>query len=144
MSKAFLIRTQSGFKPAFDTDYEALKKIPYGDPIEVTWKRPRSYGNHKRFFAMLGCTVDNLAEDIHPRYSNIEYLRKEALIATGHCTMHETLGGKIMFEAKSISFSSLSEDDFQKLYGLVANYLLKHFARYDSQADFDKHIKLYM
>ncbi len=142
--KAFLIRTPSGFKPAFDSDYEVLKKVKYNDPIEVTWKQPRNYQNHKRYWAMLACTIDNMSEDIPDRYQNTEYLRKELMIATGYCDWRESLSGKEYPIAQSMSFGSMDENKFQEVYRNHANYLLKYFLKDWDYDMFEENMNLYM
>lgn len=145
MAEAYLIRKSDGsFLPAYEADREALKRFKVGDPMKVTISKPRSIDNHRRFFAMLDCTIDNLPDTFHERYRNQEYLRYECLVAVGHCIMHETLGGKIIYQPKSMSFGSMDEDEFQKLYTLVANYLLKWFLKDMDIETFEKNLKLYM
>lgn len=145
MGKAYLIRkADNSFLPAYDSDYEAMKRIKIGEAIEVNFSKPRNYENHKRFFAMLKMTIQNLPDNFNDRYRNQDYLRLECLVAVGHCNIIETLGGKVIFQPKSMNFASMDEEKFNKLYSLVSNYLLKHFLKGMSQEVFEKNLNLFL
>ncbi len=145
MGQAFLIKKADGsFLPAFDSDYEVMKRVKVGDPIEITWRQPRNYLNHKRFFALLNCTISNMSDKIPQRYQNIDYLRYEVLIACGYATIHETLGGKMFYEPKSMSFKSMNETEFNVLYSLVSAYILKYFLPDLDEKTFEANLKLFL
>ena len=145
MGKAFLIKKVDGsYLPAFESDQEAMKGVKVGDPIEVSWSQPRNYDNHKRFFAMFACCVDNMPESTPDRYLNLEYLRYEVLIGIGHCELRESMSGQMYPKVKSISFKSMGEDEFNQLYKLTSNYLLKHFLKGLDPKIFELNINLFM
>jgi hypothetical protein len=145
MAEAHFIKKADGsFSPAYPEDQEAFKRIAIGDPIRVKWSKPRNYMNHKRFFAMLKCTVQNLPESIPDRYQNQEFLRMEVLIGIGHIEIRESLGGKIFAVPKSMSFDKMGEDEFNEIYSLASNYILKHFLPGLDEQTFNENLKLFM
>ena len=145
MGKAYLIKKSDGsFLPAYESDHEAMKGVKVGDPIEVSWSRPRSYGNHKRFFAMLNCTVQNMPETIPDRFTNVNFLRDELLMACGYCDIHVSLSGKESFMPKSMSFKSMNENEFKELYTAVSNYILKYFLKGLDEKTFEENVNLFM
>jgi len=46
---------------------------------------------------------------------------------TGHYEKKVTMGGKVTFEAKSISFSKMDEAQFQAFYDRAIDVVLKYF-----------------
>jgi len=127
MTKISLVRTLSGFKPAYDSDFEISKKIKLNEPYEYEFKRPRNYKFHKKFFALVKMVFDN-----QEQYTNIEHLRKDLIIESGNYDLRHDLLGVEIREAKSISFASMSEDEFSELYNSVVDVIIKYF-HFDKQ-----------
>lgn len=122
MTKISLVRTLSGFKPAYDSDFELAKKIKLNQPYEYEYKKPRNYKFHKKFFALVKMVFDN-----QEQYTNIEHLRKDLIIESGNYDLRHDLLGVEIREAKSISFASMSEDEFSELYNSVVDVIIKYF-----------------
>ncbi len=143
--KAYLIRkSDNSFLPAFPNDLEKLKRIKIGEAIEVSFSKPRNYKNHRRFFAMLNMAIQNMPDSIPDRYQNIEYFRYELLIGIGHCEFRESMGGSTYPVAKSMSFSSMGEDEFNDMFALCSNYILKWFLPGLDHATFNENLSLFM
>lgn len=120
--KIALVRTLSGFKPAYDSDFELSKKIKIGEIYEYEYKQPRNYEFHKKFFALVKMLYDN-----QEQYTNIEHLRKDLIIESGNYDLRHDLHGVEIREAKSISFASMEENEFQELYNSVVDVIIKYF-----------------
>lgn len=145
MAEAFIIKKADGsYWPAYPEDEESLKRVKAGDAIKVKWSKPRNYRNHKRFFAMLKCVVQNLPDSYPDKYQNIEYLRFEVLVGIGHIEVRESLGGKIYAIPKSMSFEKMDEEKFNQIYSLASNYVLKHFLKGLDEQTFSENIDLFM
>tara|TARA_R110000803_G_scaffold52326_2_gene107729 strand:- start:6649 stop:7092 length:444 start_codon:yes stop_codon:yes gene_type:complete len=141
-NQVFLTRRADGsFLPSTDEDKEKLNRIKLGETIAVNYRKPRNAGNHRRFFVMINLFAENLPEGLPIRYENPDYLRYEALIATGFCEWRESRGGLAYPVPNSMAFDKMDEDSFQKVYGAIVNYLLKHFSDF-SESDFNEHINL--
>jgi len=125
--KIALVRTLSGFKPAYDSDFEISKKIKLNEPYEFEFKKPRNYKFLKKFFALVKMVFDN-----QEQYTNIEHLRKYLIIESGNYDLRHDLLGVEIREAKSISFASMSEDEFSELYNSVVDVIIKYF-HFDKQ-----------
>lgn len=131
-NEVFLTRRSDGsFLPMTEEDRMKLTRIKLGETIAVNYRKPRNPGNHRRFFAMLRLIAENLPEGTPARYENTDFLRYEALIATGFCEWRESRGGISYPVADSLAFDKMDEDTFQKIYSAVVNYLLKHFSTMD-------------
>lgn len=122
MSKISLVRTLSGFKPAFDSDFEESKKIKIGEVYQYEYKKPRNYMFLKKFFALVKMVYDN-----QEQYTNIEHLRKDLIIESGNYDLRHDLLGVEVREAKSISFAQMSENEFSELYNSVVDVIIKYF-----------------
>lgn len=127
MTKISLVRTLSGFKPAFDSDFELAKKIKLNEPYEYEYKKPRNYKFHKKFFALVKMVFDN-----QEQYTNIEHLRKDLIIESGNYDLRHDLLGVEIREAKSISFANMDETEFSELYNSVVDVIIKYF-HFDKQ-----------
>lgn len=122
MSKIALIRTLSGFKPAYDSDIELSKKIKLNEIYVYDFKKPRNYEFHKKFFALINMVYQN-----QEQYTNIEYLRKDLIIESGKYYLRYDFNGIEIKEAKSISFSSMDDIEFNELYNSVIDVIIKYF-----------------
>lgn len=118
-----LIKTLSGsFKPAYDSDYEKAKKIALNEPFVFTYKKPRNYLFHKKFFGLLNMVFEN-----QEQYSNLDHLRNDLIIEAGFYEIRHGLHGEELKEAKSISFASMDEIEFSELYNRVIDVIVKYF-----------------
>lgn len=121
--KLYLTKQLNGsLIPTFDSDYEKLKKIAPGDSVECTVKRPRNVQFHRKFFALINMVYQNQPED--KTIENFDYLRKYLTKRSGHYEAIETPTGTI-YEAKSISFASMDDYEFSKLYSDMIDTIVK-------------------
>ncbi len=144
MTEALLRKIQGGaLIPADDESAEALTRIKAGDMVRVKWSRPRNVKFHRKFFAMLGVGFDaweppELAHKGLPVQKNFERFRKDVVIAAGFYEPVANLKGEVRAEAHSISFGNMEEDEFEKVYGAVANVLLQKVLRNYTRGDLDR------
>lgn len=127
MSRIALVRTLSGFKPAYDSDIELSKKIKLNEVYVYDFKKPRNYEFHKKFFALVNMVFQN-----QEQYTNIEDLRKDLIIESGNYYLRYDFLGVEIREAKSISFSSMDDIMFSELYNSVIDVIIKYF-HFDKQ-----------
>ena len=137
MSEAFFIKTPSNvFMPATVHDQELLKKIKIGQPVKLKYTRVRNYEFHKKYFALLNLAFDYWEPPEHGEGSawkdkveiekNFDRFRKDIIIRAGYFTATYRLNGDVRFEAKSIAFHSMSEDEFEELYTKTIDVIIKH------------------
>ena len=132
-----LIKTLNGsFKPAYDSDYEKEKKINLNEPLIYSYSKPRNYRFHKKFFALVNMVFDN-----QEQYTNIEHLRKDLTIESGFYDTRYDLHGNQVLEAKSISFASMDEIEFNELYNRFVDTVIKYF-KFDRE-DISENIQQY-
>ena len=121
--KISLVKQLNGtFKLAYDSDFEIAKKIKAGDVIEYQFKQVRNYKFLKKFMALINLCFQN-----QEQFSNIDDLRSELTIEAGYYVSYYNLQGVETRRPKSISFASMEEDEFAKLYSDVLDVIIKYF-----------------
>jgi len=120
--KILLTKTLSGLKPTYDSDYEKLKKIPLNETLEWEVKMSRNIQNHRRYFALMNLVFQN-----QELTNDINILRSMILIKAGYYVERPTLDGEIMLDAKSISFSTMDELEFQEVFSRSIDVIIEYF-----------------
>ena len=120
----YLVKTLGGvFKPSHDTDYEKFKKLKSEQTYKCKVTQPRNVKFHRKYFALINLVYQN-----QERYDNADDLRHDLTVASGYYTQRLNLEGEIITEAKSISFSSMKQDDFNSLYSATLDAIVKYFS----------------
>ena len=122
--KGYFRKVQGGLVPDDDATVEQFQKLKMGDVVLVEYKRPRNIKFHRKFMALVNLVYDN-----QDKYHNLQDLLTEIKLQVGHYEEHITLGGKIVYQPKSISFASMEEDDFSQFYSKVMDVVLKYFLK---------------
>ena len=122
--------------PAHDSDRELLAKIKTGQVCKLSLTRIRNYDFHKKYFALLNLAFDYWEPPEHGKGSawsekilvekNFNRFRRDIIILAGYYEATFRLNGDILIEAKSISFGSMSEDEFEELYNATITVIVKH------------------
>ena len=124
-----------------DEDFKNWLKLKDGDYCEIETWTERNVTNHRRFFALLNRTIYLLPEE--PEYDklrNIEYLRKELMILIGQVDTHITMKGELILIPKSISFKSMDDVEFNRIYHLCTEKIVNTFLKDISLEDFETYI----
>ena len=130
---AFFIKMNGALHPASDSDREILKKFKTGETVRVKVTRVRNYQFHRKWWALVSFAFDywNPEEENMVGEKNLERFRKDIIILSGFHDSYIRLDGSTRIEPKSISFASMSEDEFEDLYGksidVIVKYVLKHY-----------------
>jgi hypothetical protein len=119
MSKIFCKNTATGLIPLYDSDYEEKRKLKIGEVYECEIKRKRNYDFHKKFFALikLGCENSPLGM---PEQAYRAYVTMKA----GYAEVYKTPTGRMALP-QSISFSSMDQPKFEKLFFAVLQIIAK-------------------
>lgn len=88
-----------------------------GQEVRAMISRPRNLAFHKKYFALL-----KTGHDIARTELNLEQFRLYVQAGAGYCEFLEGKDGLIAIP-KSISFASMDEIDFQRLYNDVLNFI---------------------
>lgn len=129
--------------PATDEDVESVGKLRAGAVIHADFRLMRNIQFHRKFYAMLRLGFDSWepATAEHrglPVQKNFERFRKDVTIAAGFYEPVVALNGEVRAEAHSISFGSMDEAEFERVYSAVADVLLQRVLKTYTRADLDR------
>lgn len=131
MSELFCmkVKTRNGYalSPAHDTDLEAIKSLPTGQPLRCKITRIRNVDHHRKYFALLNYAFDVWEPpDNHVGEKNFDRFRKDIIILAGFYNSYIRLNGDTRLEAKSISFANMGQDEFEQLYDKTIDVIIKY------------------
>ena len=138
-----LVRTQIGLIAATPYDEEAMERIKNGDQVRVEMKKERNPIRHRKFFVMLNHGFEAWeppepdAGGVAP-IKNFDRFRKDCIILAGYYDPVTDINGDTRLEAKSMSFASMDETEFDQLYSAVANVILQRVLTTYTRADLDE------
>jgi hypothetical protein len=119
--KLHVIKTQTGLKPAYDSDYEVYSKIPLNEVFEIEYKKPRNYNFHKKYFGLIKLAFENQSD-----YRNLNDLRRDISIVAGYYDeVVNKVTGEVYKMPKSISFAQMDEIEFSELYERTKDVICK-------------------
>ena len=118
--KLLVTNTEKGLLPKYDSDFEEKKRLKIGEDFWCDIKRARNYEFHKKFFALMKIGCENSKNVTMP----LDAYRKYATIKAGYFKTYKTPKG-LFVEAESISFDSMSQDEFEKLYSAVLDFIIQ-------------------
>ena len=121
-----LKKSEKGFIPADDESVEIFNKLKLNDIIFTDYKPKRSYANHKRFFSMLKGVVDN-----SDHYKTVDNLLDVIKLKTGHFETVVSHKGEQLYIPKSISFSTMKEDEFKEFFSCAIDVVLEFTSNED-------------
>lgn len=110
--------TIAGLVPLYPADYDNKRKLKLGQDYEVEVKNPRNIMFHRKFFALLNIGHENTSLDMP-----FESYRRYMIIKAGYFNSYHTPKG-IYYEPVSISFSSMSQDEFEELYSRILDKII--------------------
>jgi hypothetical protein len=126
--------------------WKTILNLESGEILEVMFKFIRNWKFHKKFFALLNYGFECWEpERKHKTYKgrpvekNIDQFREDITIAAGFYIQTFDMEGRMKLKAKSISFASMDDVEFEKVYSAVANVLLETvFEKYKDRAELDE------
>jgi phosphoribosyl 1,2-cyclic phosphodiesterase len=137
------------FQPASQSDLDQTKSLKVNYPYRITLKRVRNYEFHKKVMALFSYAFsiweppENKANNliklsgITPDKS-FDRFRKDLTILAGYYDATYRLNGEVRFEAKSLSFAKMSEDEFEELYKKLIDVIVKHVLNNYSEDDLEE------
>lgn len=132
MAELVMIRQPGGgLMPATDEDADALRKIKAGEAVRVDVKKIRNYKFLQKWFTLARYAFDIWSENVPPKEykgqvvrPSFDRFRKDLIILTGSYEATYNARGEVRLEPKSISFSNMSEDEFEQLYSDTIDVIL--------------------
>jgi len=119
--KILVIKTQTGLKPCYDSDFENYAKIPIGEEFEIEYTKKRNLQFHRKYFALLKLAFENQSD-----YRLMEDLRRDLIITSGrYDEVINKITGEVYKVANSISFAKMDNVEFNLLYEETKNIISK-------------------
>lgn len=128
--EAHLVKTLGGFKGSDPQSEEACRAYGLGEIIKVDLKKPRNGKHHRKAMALLNLVYDNT--DLYPSFDE---LLDDIKLKCGHFKKHinyrrapdGTYIETVMFIPKSISFSAMSQEQFNPFYDRMLDVVLRDY-----------------
>lgn len=104
---------------AHNIDYDKVQSLTRGEVYKCKITKPRNYKYLQKFFALISIVFHN-----QEQYRSQEQLRKDIIIEAGYYDAWIDFNGNLQKEAKSISFGSMTAEEFSALYTDVVNVIV--------------------
>jgi len=115
----FCRNTISGLMPLYPADFDVKRKLKLGQDYRVEVTNPRNIGFHRKFFAMINIGHENTSLDMP-----FETYRKYMIMKAGFFKAYTTPKGNY-YEPDSISFASMSQDQFEDVYSRILDKIIE-------------------
>jgi len=107
--------------PSSAESVEAYEKLKEGEyTVEV--RKARNPGHHRKGFKLLHLAFEN-----QEKYDTFEHFVTEIKLQCGWYEEHVTLGGKTIYQPKSLSFADMDQTEFEEFYNKALRVLTKYF-----------------
>lgn len=121
--------TPYGLVPLYDSDHDLKQRLRVGSTVRCRVSLPRNYRFHKKFFALVRLTFDNLPLPLVERWnvrSEADMLRRfKRDLGYFSSTVNEA--GEREIEYRSISFAAMDEQEFERFYDDCVNLVLYQY-----------------
>lgn len=127
--KVLFIKQPGGvMHPASDIESEKLNKFKTGELYEMELKNSRNPQFHKKVFTFFNFCFEHWSADQEflSESEQFNVFRAQLTCMAGYYHSLVTIAGDIRIEAKSISFGSMSQEEFEELYTALINAASKH------------------
>lgn len=122
--------TDQGLVPMYDSDLSEKQRLRNGDTVLCTIRRPRNYEFHKKYFALLRLTYQNLPYLIQQQmqiYSEEDMLDCLKIDLGLYTTVYH--GGKPLLKTGSISFAKMDQSEFEQFFSRSVDIILQVYLR---------------
>lgn len=141
MPEINMIKLAGGiFAPANDREMERLNRFKTGAIYPVMIKQSRNPAFHGKVFAFFsfcfehwGCPGGCMDEA-----GQFNVFRNHLTCLAGYYDTYYGIDGKKRIEAKSLSFGSMSQEEFEQFYTAATNAAMKHLFKSADDATFNK------
>lgn len=128
--------TPCGPVPLHDSDLDLKKRLRVGSVVRCKVSNPRNYEHHKKFFALVRLTFDNLPLplvekwNIRNEYDMLRRFKRDL----GYFTNTINEYGEHEIEYLSISFAAMEQHEFEQFYNQCIDLVLfKYIKGIDKQ-----------
>lgn len=129
--------TPYGLVPLYDSDFDMKKRLKVGSTVKCKVSNPRNYEHHKKFFALVRLTFDNLPSNLaeHWNIHNEEDMLRRFKRDLGYYTSTLNERGEREIEYQSISFAAMEQYEFERFYNQCIDLVLYKYIKGIDQQD---------
>lgn len=123
--------TPCGLVPLHDSDLDLKKRLRVGSVVRCKVSNPRNYEHHKKFFALVRLTFDNLPLpwverwNIRNEYDMLRRFKRDL----GYFTNTVNEYGEHEIEYLSISFAAMEQHEFEQFYNQCIDLVLFRYIK---------------
>lgn len=123
--------TPYGLVPLYDSDHDLKQRLRVGSTVRCRVSLPRNYEFHKKFFALVRLTYDNLPLPLVERWNirSVDDMLRRFKRDLGYFTSSVGELGEREIEYRSISFAAMDEEEFERFYNGSVNLVLDKYIR---------------
>jgi len=138
-----LMKLQGNVLIPHDPDSIAMvESLKIGALIGADFKKTRNPQFHKKYMVLLTFAYEQWepAEIVYKEQvaeKNFDKFRKDIAILAGYGYPVINIKGEVRYEAKSISFANMDENEFAGLYSNTINVIMKHILTRYTKEDLD-------
>lgn len=114
--------------PASDMEAEKLTKFKTGEFYEIEIKQSRNPQFHRKVFAFFNFCFEYWKGDneFQSEIKQFDVFRSHLTVLAGFYDSFYNINGDVRIEAKSLSYSSMSQNEFEECYSALINAAMKH------------------
>lgn len=125
---ALVVRTGRGLVAVSEEDEDKLAKIPLGKVVNITFGSQRNLLHLRKYHKLIQVAWNYQPQTVKDWYKDKEPFRKTLELACGHCDVIYDIRNERFIEIpRSISFDSMSQEDFSELYDKVMRLIVEKF-----------------
>lgn len=123
--------TPYGLVPLYDSDYDLKKRLRVGSVVKCKVSNHRNYEHHKKFFALVRLTFDNLPSNLaeYFKVNNEEDMLRRFKRDLGYFKTSLNERGEKEIEYQSISFSAMEQHEFERFYNQCIDLVLYKYIK---------------
>ena len=123
--------TPYGLVPLYDSDLDLKKRLKVGATVKCKVSNPRNYEHHKKFFALLRLTFDNLPTHLAQQWQvhNEGDMLRRFKRDLGYYTSVINERGEREIEYQSISFAAMEQHEFERFYEQCVDLVLHKYIK---------------
>lgn len=132
--------------PLEEEDVDYVNRLRVGQVIRGEFRRQRNYLFLQKWFCLAKFAYEHWEPSglEGPKWKGVapeksfERFRRDLIILAGYYDASYRLDNSVRIEARSISFGSMGQEEFEALYSATVDVVLKHVLKDYTRKDLDK------
>ena len=114
--------------PVNDMEADKLTKFKTGEQYEIDIKLSRNPAFHRKVFAFFNfCFAHWKGEnEFQCESKQFDVFREHLTVLAGYYDSYHSISGSVRVEAKSLAYSNMKQDEFEKCYTALVNAAMRN------------------